>query len=57
MLHGLRLDLLIGLGNMGQPMAANILKAGYPLAIYDIRRDRGESLEAVGEHGVRSACG
>ena len=45
-------------------MAANILKAGYPLTIYDIRRDRGESLEAVGEHGLgplvagaRDRCG
>ena len=39
---------LIGLGNMGQPMAANILKAGYPLTIHDLRRDRGEPLETAG---------
>ena len=39
---------MIGLGNMGQPMAANILKAGYRLTIYDLRRGRGEPLEAVG---------
>ena len=26
----------VGLGMMGGPMAANILKAGYPLVIYDV---------------------
>ena len=38
----------IGLGNMGHPMAANILKAGYNLTVYDIRREMGQNLEAAG---------
>jgi 3-hydroxyisobutyrate dehydrogenase len=27
---------MIGIGNMGKPMAMNLLKAGYPLTVYDI---------------------
>ena len=38
----------IGLGNVGNPMAANILKAGYNLTIYDLRRETGQNLEAAG---------
>ena len=38
----------IGLGNMGHPMAANILKSGYNLTVYDIRREVRQSLEAAG---------
>ncbi|MCZ6680716.1 MAG: NAD(P)-binding domain-containing protein [Candidatus Poribacteria bacterium] len=38
----------IGLGNMGHPMAANILKAGYNLTVYDVRREMGQNLEAAG---------
>ena len=38
----------IGLGNMGNPMAANILKAQYNLTIYDLRREMGQPLEAAG---------
>ena len=26
----------IGVGNMGQPMAKNLLKAGYQLTVYDL---------------------
>jgi 3-hydroxyisobutyrate dehydrogenase len=29
----------IGLGNMGLPMVANLLKAGYPVHAYDVRRE------------------
>ena len=29
----------IGLGNMGGPMAANVLKAGYALCVHDIRAE------------------
>ena len=25
---------MIGIGNMGKPMAMNLLKAGYPLTVY-----------------------
>ncbi len=38
----------IGLGNMGNPMAANLLKARYNLTVYDIRREMGHPLEAAG---------
>ena len=38
----------IGLGNMGNPMAANVLAAGYDMTVYDIRREKGENLEADG---------
>jgi 2-hydroxy-3-oxopropionate reductase len=34
----------IGLGVMGKPMAKNLLKAGYPLTVYDISRPRVEEL-------------
>jgi 3-hydroxyisobutyrate dehydrogenase-like beta-hydroxyacid dehydrogenase len=30
----------VGLGNMGQPMALNLLKAGYDLMVYDIEEQR-----------------
>jgi len=30
----------IGLGAMGGPMAANLLRAGYPLTAFDIAGDR-----------------
>ena len=38
----------IGLGNMGNPMAANILKARHDLTIYDVRREMGRNLEDAG---------
>ena len=38
----------IGLGKMGHPMAANILKAGYELTILDLRRESSQDLEAAG---------
>jgi len=38
----------IGLGNMGNPMAANILKARHDLTIYDVRREMGRDLEEAG---------
>ena len=27
----------VGTGNMGSPMAANVLKAGHRLTVYDVR--------------------
>ena len=30
----------IGLGIMGKPMAANLMKAGYRLVVHDVARDR-----------------
>ncbi len=38
----------IGLGNMGNAMANNILKAGHELTVYDIDRDKGRNLEKDG---------
>jgi 3-hydroxyisobutyrate dehydrogenase-like beta-hydroxyacid dehydrogenase len=38
----------IGLGNMGQPMATNIAKAGFDLTVYDIREEPMRALERIG---------
>src|SRR4051794_20230079 len=38
----------IGLGIMGGAMAANLLKAGWPLMVHDIRRDAAERHLAAG---------
>ena len=38
----------VGLGMMGGPMAANILKAGHPLVAYDIDREKNERVAALG---------
>lgn len=38
----------IGLGNMGNPMAANLIKAGYALTVHDLRSDAAENLIALG---------
>ena len=38
----------IGLGNMGNPIAANVLKAGHNLTVYDLRREIGRNLEEAG---------
>ena len=38
----------LGLGAMGNPMAANLQKAGYELTIHDIRREQGRNLEDAG---------
>ncbi len=38
----------IGLGNMGAPMAENLLKAGYPLCVYDLSADALKRLQQVG---------
>jgi len=45
----------IGLGYMGKPMAENIVRAGFDLTVYDIRREAMEALEKVGASGVDSA--
>ncbi|HEX2035388.1 MAG TPA: NAD(P)-dependent oxidoreductase [Chloroflexota bacterium] len=38
----------IGLGLMGKPMARNILRAGYPLTVYNRTRSKAEDLAAEG---------
>lgn len=44
----------IGLGIMGRPMAANLLKAGYSLAVYDIRPEPVSDLVELGAVGCKS---
>lgn len=40
----------IGLGNLGFPMASNLLNAGYPLWVYNRTRSKAEPLVAQGAH-------
>ncbi|MFG1374931.1 3-hydroxyisobutyrate dehydrogenase [Xanthobacter oligotrophicus] len=44
----------IGLGNMGFPMAANLLRAGYDVSAYDISTATVERLAASGARGAAS---
>jgi 2-hydroxy-3-oxopropionate reductase len=43
----------IGLGIMGRPMAKNLLKAGYPLAVFDLNKD---AMEDLVKAGALAAC-
>lgn len=38
----------IGLGSMGKPMAANVVKAGFTLTVYDLREEPCKALAALG---------
>lgn len=44
----------IGLGNMGAPMARNLLKAGHSLNLFDLNKDILAELAALGGHISRS---
>jgi 2-hydroxymethylglutarate dehydrogenase len=44
----------IGVGNMGNPMAANLLKAGHSLQVTDLRREAAQNLEEAGATWVNS---
>lgn len=44
-----------GLGNMGGPMAANLLKAGYQVCVYDLFPEAVEKLVALGASTAESA--
>jgi 2-hydroxymethylglutarate dehydrogenase len=44
----------IGLGNMGNPMAANVLKNGFPMTVFDKNPKAMENLVAAGAKGARS---
>jgi 2-hydroxy-3-oxopropionate reductase len=46
---------MIGLGIMGKPMARNLLKAGYPLTVYNRSRTSIEELTAGGARGAGNA--
>jgi len=43
----------IGLGKMGNPMSKNLLKAGYPLTVYDCDHS---ATEKLGQEGATIAC-
>jgi 3-hydroxyisobutyrate dehydrogenase len=45
----------IGLGNMGAPMAANLLKAGHHITGYDINQTALSTLTSQGGHPARTA--
>ncbi|HEY9813589.1 MAG TPA: NAD(P)-binding domain-containing protein, partial [Candidatus Sericytochromatia bacterium] len=38
----------IGLGNMGQPIASNLIKAGHELTVYNRTQSRAEELLSLG---------
>jgi len=44
----------IGLGVMGKPMATNLLKAGYPLTVWNRTRPKMNDLVAMGAYGANS---
>lgn len=44
----------IGLGNMGAPMARNLVRAGFPMTVLDIDTDRMAELEALGARPASS---
>jgi 3-hydroxyisobutyrate dehydrogenase len=46
----------IGLGNMGLPMVANLLKAGYRVHAYDVRREAVEAAIGLGALATESAA-
>jgi len=45
----------IGVGNMGNPMALNLIKAGHSLLVHDIRREAATNLEEAGATWVNNA--
>ena len=45
----------IGVGNMGNPMAANLLKAGHTMRVTDLRREAAKNLEERGATWVNTA--
>ena len=45
---------LIGLGNMGSGMAGNLIKAGYPLVVHDLRPEVVRDLAARGARAAAS---
>ena len=44
----------IGLGNMGKPMATNLVKTGYPLTVYDLKPQPVKELVAAGAKAANS---
>ena len=46
----------VGLGSMGAPMAINLVKAGFPVAGYDVRAAAATAFAAAGGRGAASAA-
>ena len=46
----------IGLGNIGAPIAGQLLKAGHSLVVHDLRREAGEALLSAGATWSESAA-
>jgi 3-hydroxyisobutyrate dehydrogenase len=46
----------IGLGNMGAPMAHNLLRAGYQVSVYDLSAAAIDALASAGARGAASAA-
>lgn len=44
----------IGVGNIGRPMAAQVMKAGFELVVHDIKRESADSLTALGAEWAES---
>jgi 3-hydroxyisobutyrate dehydrogenase-like beta-hydroxyacid dehydrogenase len=44
----------VGVGNMGNPMAANLIKAGYPTTVFDVSQDKANNLIALGAQWAES---
>ena len=47
---------LIGLGNLGNPMAVSALAAGYPMVVHSLSKDEAENLLALGATWVDSVA-
>lgn len=45
----------VGVGNMGRPMAQNVLSAGHAMRVFDLQRDAAAELEAGGAQWVDAA--
>ncbi|SEP06678.1 3-hydroxyisobutyrate dehydrogenase [Aquisalimonas asiatica] len=46
----------IGLGNMGGPMATNLVKAGHTVQVFDLSKEAVQRLESAGATGCASAA-
>jgi 4-hydroxybutyrate dehydrogenase/sulfolactaldehyde 3-reductase len=46
----------IGLGRMGQPMAANLQRKGFQLTVYDVRKGPIQFLQSLGAEAAESAA-
>lgn len=46
----------IGVGNMGNPMAVNLVKAGYDVTVFDAVRTKADNLVALGASWVNSVA-